>query len=68
LRIIGFLPILRSSQSIDCDRYGSPIGPHATINREPGQAWKGAATVVDSCAEVWLIGVPPFSCFISLRK
>jgi len=54
------LPILRTSQSIDCDRYGSPIGPHATINRKPGQAWKGAATAVDSCAEVRLIGVPPF--------
>jgi hypothetical protein len=35
-------------------------GPEA-INRKPGQAWKGAATAVDLCAEVWLIGVPPFS-------
>jgi|GEM_PF-3847012 hypothetical protein len=31
----------------------------ATISREPGQAWKGAATAVDSCAEVRLVGLPP---------
>ena len=28
-------------------------GPLATINREPGQARKGAAVAVDSGAEVW---------------
>ena len=33
------------------------MGPLATINREPGQAWKGAATAVDSCAGVWLVQV-----------
>jgi len=33
------------------------MGPLATINREPGQAWKGAAAAVDSCAEVWLAQV-----------
>jgi len=27
-------------------------GSHATINRKPGQARKGAATAVASCAEV----------------
>ena len=31
------------------------MGPLATINREPGQTWKGAATAVDLCAEVWLV-------------
>lgn len=31
------------------------IGPLATINREPGQARKGAAAAVDSCAGVWLV-------------
>ncbi len=30
----------------------TPIGSLAMINREPGQARKGAATAVDSCAEV----------------
>ena len=28
------------------------VGSLAMINREPGQARKGAATAVDSCAEV----------------
>jgi len=31
------------------------IGPLATINREPGQARKGAAAAVDSGAGVWLV-------------
>jgi len=31
------------------------MGPLATINREPGQAWKGAAAAVDLCAGVWLV-------------
>jgi len=30
------------------------------INREPGQARKGAATAVDSCAGMWLVGPSPF--------
>ena len=33
------------------------VGPLATINREPGQAWKGAAAAVDLCAGVWLVRV-----------
>ncbi len=33
-----------------------PVGPPATINREPGQARKGAAAAVTSCAGVWLAG------------
>ena len=33
------------------------IGPLATISREPGQAWKGAAAAVDSGAGVWLVRV-----------
>ncbi len=40
-------------------RYGGPAGPLATISREPGQAWKGAAAAVTLCAEVWLVGLPP---------
>lgn len=35
---------------------GGPVGPLATLNREPGQAWKGAAAAVDVCAGVWLAG------------
>lgn len=42
-------------------RYGGPAGPLAMINREPGQAWKGAAVAVKSCAGVWLVGSPPSS-------
>lgn len=34
----------------------SLAGPLATINREPGQARKGAATTVDLGAGVWLVG------------
>jgi len=33
------------------------IGPLATVSRELGQTWKGAAAAVDLCAEVWLVGV-----------
>ena len=33
------------------------MGPLATIIREPGQAWKGAATAVDLGAGVWLVQV-----------
>ena len=33
-----------------------PAGPPATINREPGQARKGAAAAVTLCAGVWLVG------------
>lgn len=36
------------------------MGPLAMIHREPGQAWKGAATAVDSCAGMWLVELPPF--------
>ena len=36
------------------------MGPLATINREPGQAWKGAATAVDLCAGVWLVQVATY--------
>src|SRR5690606_36677321 len=40
-------------------RYGDPVGPLATIRREPGRARKGAAVAVPSCAGVWLAGLPP---------
>lgn len=33
-----------------------PIGPLATINREPGQVRKEAAVAVVLCAGVWLVG------------
>lgn len=38
---------------------GDSVGPFATIIREPGQAWKGAAVAETLCAEVWLAGSPP---------
>lgn len=47
-------------------RYGGPAGPLATINREPGQAWKGAAAAVTLCAEVWLVGSPPVFYLVDL--
>lgn len=34
-----------------------PVGPLATISREPGQARKGAAAAVTLCAGVWLAGL-----------
>jgi len=37
------------------------------INREPGQARKGAATAVDSCAGMWLVGPSPFLAY-ALKK
>ena len=36
------------------------MGPLATLNREPGQARKGAATAVDLCAGVWLVQVAAY--------
>src|SRR5476651_1510795 len=42
-------------------RYGDPIGPPATITREPGQIRKEAATAGTLCAGVWLVGLPPIS-------
>jgi len=36
------------------------------ISREPGQARKGAAAAVISCAGVWLVGLPPNTWFIRL--
>jgi hypothetical protein len=38
---------------------GGPVGPPAMILYEPGQAWKGAAAVKNSCAGMWLAGPPP---------
>ena len=35
---------------------GGPIGPLATIDREPRQVRKEATVVIDSGAGVWLIG------------
>ena len=36
------------------------IGPPATKSCEPGQARKGAAAAVDSCAVVWLVRAAAF--------
>ena len=40
--------------------YGGPIGPPAMINCELRQARKGATVAIDSCAGMWLVGLPPF--------
>jgi len=42
-----------------------PAGPPATISREPGQAWKGAAAAVTLCAGVWLVGFTSMTTSIS---
>ena len=42
------------------NHYGSPGGPSATIDSELRQARKGATVIIDSCAGVWLFGLPPF--------
>ena len=39
---------------------GCGSGPLATIDGESRQARKGATVAVDSCAGVWLVGLPPF--------
>ena len=41
-------------------RFGNPGGPSAMIGSEIRQARKGATVVADSCAGVWLSGLPPF--------
>jgi len=46
-------------------RYGGPAGASATINREPGQARKGAAAAVDLGAGMLLVGSPPILFFPS---
>ena len=47
-------------------RYGDHIGSLATISCEPGQARKGAAAAVSSCAGMWLVWLPPNSTMIDL--
>ena len=42
--------------------YGGPVGPLAMIICELGQARKGAAAADDSCAGMWLAGLPPKLC------
>ncbi len=49
---------------IDLSSMVAWVGPLATINREPGQAWKGAATAVDLCAGVWLVRVAALNSLI----
>ena len=43
------------------------IGPLATKNCEPGQTWKGAAAIVDSCAGVWLVRIAAFNAQIPCK-
>ncbi len=43
----------------------APIGPPATLTREPGQAWKGAAAASDVCAGMWLVGVSTHLAFVN---
>ena len=48
---------------------GDPNGPLAMIICESGQARKGAAAADDSCAEMWLLGSPPFNHYrVKLRQ
>ncbi|GAB6259968.1 hypothetical protein PSSHI_02100 [Photobacterium sp. R1] len=42
----------------------APIGPPATLTREPGQARKGAAAASDVCAGMWLVGVSTHLTFV----
>lgn len=47
--------------------YGGFIGSLTTIHYEPRQARKGAAVIIDSSVEVWLVTPPPTSetaCFL----
>jgi len=39
------------------------IGPLATVNCEPRQAWKGAAAAVVPCAGVWWVWVASIYCY-----
>ncbi len=39
--------------------YGDSIGPLATIGCKLRQARKGATVAIDSCAEMWLVELPP---------
>lgn len=55
------MPVQWRGSSPDELRYGDPIGPPATITREPGQIRKEAATAGTLCAGVWLVGSPPIS-------
>lgn len=54
--ILIFLLIFRRLRPLSLVEFSLVIhaGPLATKSGEPGQARKGAATVVDSGAEVWL--------------
>lgn len=47
-----FIPI----KSLGIVFMAEPASPPAMIDREPRQAWKGAAAAVDSGAGVWLAG------------
>ncbi len=54
---------------VDSDQrhfYGDPVGPLAMILCGLGQARKGAAAANDSCAEMWLMGLPPKPVYLQL--
>jgi len=62
-------PVLSSIEDeIDLSSMVAWVGPLATINREPGQAWKGAATAVASCAGMWLAWAAAFKCPFFILK
>ena len=60
---------MRAASGRACsDCYGGSAGASATINREPGQARKGAAAAVDLCAGVLLVEPPPISLFARTER
>ena len=48
-----------TARMIENSYNGGPIGPPAMINCELRQARKGATVTIDSCAGMWLVGLPP---------
>ena len=61
---LGLTDALYFFQQLCCNpatkiTYGGAVGPLATVDCEPRQVRKEAAVAIDSCAEVWLTGLPP---------
>ncbi len=54
---VGLASAPHTGEALTASSMVTCIGPLATINREPGQARKGAAAAVDSGAGVWLVQV-----------
>ena len=51
--------LLHAGHNLQADFCGDPGGPLAAIGSEPRQARKGATVITNSCAGVWLSGLPP---------